>query len=116
MSVLPMARGGDSPSQEPSPSADLREMEEPALPDSEPTPLNSEPGLLPASGELPAKPSAETPTPSNRTSVSEGAQKGSRFDEIQSLAMGSRRAVYLRNRARRSTNAATRHSYLRAYY
>ncbi len=94
----------------------MREMEEPALPVSEPAPWNPEPGLLPESSELPARPSVERPAPLNRMPSSEESQKGNRFDEVRALAMGSRRAVYLRNRARRSSSSSSRRIYLRAYY
>jgi hypothetical protein len=104
------------PSSSPRPSAS--EMEEPALPTPEPAPSNPESDLLPQSDELPARPLSEPSSklPPDRTSPQEPLEKGGRFDEIRTLAMSDPRATYLLKRARRSSNSASRHVYLRAYY
>jgi hypothetical protein len=93
-------------------------MEEPALPVPDPGQSNPETGLLPESGELPARPPPEVPSKlSPEGSAPEAASKSSgRFDEIRSLAMNSPRAAYLLKRARHSSSSAARHLYFRAYY
>jgi hypothetical protein len=106
------------PSQWPSPGQDGGEMEEPALPTSEAAPSNPEPGLLPESGELPARPRVAAPAklPSTRISSGKAPAEGARFEIIHTLAMGNLRATRLLRRARQSSNPASRRSYLRAYY
>jgi hypothetical protein len=116
IAALAPAAGEDALSPLPSPSPSSNAVEEPALPLLEEVPSNSGPGLLPESGELPALPPAGTPeklssTPRQKMSGEEG-----RFDEIRSLAMNNPRAAYLLKRARSSSNAASRRTYLRAYY
>ncbi len=93
-------------------------MEEPALPTPEATPGDTGPILLPQSNELPANPAAEQPTRAsiNRASTKPSAKETVRFDEIQSVAMSNPRAAYLLKRARNSSSAAARRTYLRAYY
>ena len=93
-------------------------MEEPALPVPDSGQSNPETGLLPESGELPARLPPEVPSKlSPEGAAPEAASKGSgRFDEIRSLAMNSPRPAYLLKRARHSSNSAARHLYLRAYY
>jgi hypothetical protein len=115
---LAMARAEDSPLQSPSPGPNTSEMEEPALPTPEAVPSNPEPDLLPESGELPARPPTEAPPKQSPDQAlpREAWQKEGRFDEIRSLAMSDPRAAYLLKRARRSSNSASRHVYLRAYY
>ncbi len=81
-------------------------------------PSNPEPDLLPESGELPARLPPELPSklsPDGASPQSASKNEG-RFDEIRSLAMSSPRAAYLLKRARHSSNSASRHLYLRAYY
>jgi hypothetical protein len=93
-------------------------MEEPALPAPEAVPSNPDPDLLPPSGELPARPPSEPPSKLSpgRGSRQEPLDQAGRFDEIRALAMSDRRAAYLLKRARHSSNSASRHVYLRAYY
>jgi hypothetical protein len=106
-----------SPSQSPSAVPSTGEMEEPALPTSEGTPSNSEPSLLPESGELPA-PSTKVPANFSSTPASSHrlTEIDERFERIRSLAMSNPRANYLLKRARNSSNSASRRTYLRAYY
>jgi hypothetical protein len=115
---LATASAEDSPLPSPSPNASTREMEEPALPLPDPGQSNPDAGLLPESGELPAHLPPEVPSKVSPEGASpRAASKNSgRFDEIRSLAMNSPRAAYLLKRARRSSNSAARHLYLRAYY
>lgn len=115
MAVLVAASAGDMPSLPVSPSGSTGEMEEPALPAPDSSPLNPESGLLPESGELPAVPPAEAPSKfsSKRAPTLE---KEERFDTVRSLAMGNRRAISLLKRARQSSSSASRRTYLRAYY
>ena len=103
----------DSPLPSPSPSASTSEMDEPALPVPDAGQSNPEPGLLPESGELPARLPPEVPS---KLSPEVASKNSGRFDEIRSLAMRSPRAAYLLKRARHSSNSAARHLYLRAYY
>ena len=108
----------DSPLPSPSPSPSTGEMEEPALPVPDAGQSNTEPDLLPESGELPARLPPEKPSklsPDGASPVAASKNAG-RFDEIRSLAMSSPRAAYLLKRARHSSNSAARHLYLRAYY
>ncbi len=115
---LATAGAEDLPLPASSPRPNASEMEEPALPAPEAVPSNPEPDLLPPSGELPARPPSE---PSSRLSPGRGSRreplgKAGRFDEIRTLAMNDTRAAYLLKRARHSSNSASRHVYLRAYY
>jgi hypothetical protein len=120
--ILMIALGGsiagDVPGPSPSPALSTNEMEEPPLPSSETAPSNLVPSLLPESGELPARPPTGSPEKgsSTRASVREAIEKGSRFEEIRSLAMNSPRAARLLKSARHSSNSASRRTYLRAYY
>lgn len=104
------------PSASPRPSAS--EMEEPALPVPEAGPSNPEPALLPQSDELPARPPSgpRSKLSPDRASLQQPLEKAGRFDEVRTLAMSDRRAAYLLKRARQSSNSASRHVYLRAYY
>jgi hypothetical protein len=108
----------EAPSQRPAPVQDGDEMDEPALPTSEAAPSNPEPGLLPGSGELLARPPVvESPKPLSTGTLTRGAPaEAARFEAIHNLAMGDLRATRLLRRARQSSNAASRRSYLRAYY
>jgi hypothetical protein len=118
MAALAVANAEDSPSKSPSPSPNTSETEEPALPTSEAVPSNTEPDLLPESGQLPASPPAGAP--SNLSSTLESTRHefptDGRFDEIRSLAMSNPRAAYLLKRATDSSTSASRRIYLRAYY
>jgi hypothetical protein len=108
----------DSPLPSPSPSAGTTEVEEPALPVPDVGQSNPEPDLLPGSGELPARLPPELASklsPAGASPKSASKNEG-RFDEIRSVAMSSPRAAYLLKCARRSSNSAARHLYLRAYY
>jgi hypothetical protein len=118
MAGLATASARDLPSPAPSPRPSASEMEEPALPATEADPSNPEPDLLPQTGELPAQPPSEPPSKLSPSLASpqEPLEKAGRFDEIRTLAMSDRRAAYLLKRARNSTNSASRHAYLRAYY
>jgi hypothetical protein len=118
MTALGVANAGDSPWQSPSPGLSTNEMEEPPLPTSETAPSNLAPGLLPESGELPARPPMGLPgkMSSTRASARQAVEKDSRFEEIRSLAMNSHRAARLLKSARHSSNSASRRIYLRAYY
>jgi hypothetical protein len=118
MTALGVANAGDVPGPSPSPALSTNEMEEPPLPSSETTPSNLAPGLLPESGELPARPPTGSPEKgsSTRASAREAIEKDSRFEEIRSLAMNSPRAARLLKSARHSSNSASRRTYLRAYY
>jgi hypothetical protein len=116
--ALVIAKAEDAPSQSPSPGPSTGEIEEPALPAPEAAPSDTETGLLPESGELPDRPSAQPPgnsTPSH-TSQRHAFEKDGRFDKIRSLAVSNPRAASLLRRARHSSNSASRRSYLRAYY
>jgi hypothetical protein len=108
----------DLPSQRLSPGQDGEEMDEPALPTSEAAPSDPELGLLPESGELPARPSVAVPStlPSARISSGTARAEGARFEVIHTLAMGDLHATRFLRRARQSSNPASRRSYLRAYY
>jgi hypothetical protein len=118
VTALGVAGAEVSPSQSPSAVPSTGEMEEPALPTSEGNPSNSEPSLLPESGQLPAGPSAKVPAKFSSTQASPKrlAEIDERFDRIRSLAMSNPRANYLLKRARNSSNSASRRTYLRAYY
>jgi hypothetical protein len=118
MTASGVATAGDSPGPSASPGLSTNEMEEPALPSSEAVPSNLAPGLLPESGELPARPPTKSPgkMSSTRASAREAVEKDSRFEEIRSLAMNSPRAARLLKSARHSSNSASRRNYLRAYY
>ena len=93
-------------------------MDEPALPTSEAAPSNPEPGLLPGSDELPARPLVvESPKRPSTGTVTRGAPaEAARFEAIHNLAVGDLRATRLLRRAKQSSNPASRRSYLRAYY
>jgi hypothetical protein len=114
-----MAEAQDSdPKSSPSPARASSELPEPALPTPEATPGDAGPMLLPESNVLPANPGAEQQT---RASINEASTRPStaetaRFDEVQSMAMSNPRAAYLLKRARNSSSAAARRTYLRAYY
>jgi Arc/MetJ family transcription regulator len=112
------AAAEDTLSPLPSPSPSNNAVEEPALPLLEEVPSNSGPGLLPESGELPALPPAGTPEKLSSTRAPRQKMSGEeeRFDEIRSLAMNNPRAAYLLKRARSSSSAVSRRTYLRAYY
>jgi hypothetical protein len=118
MASLATASAEDLPVPSPSPKPSANEMEEPALPAPEAAPSNPEPDLLPQSGELPARPPSEPPSKvsPDRASAQEPLEKAGRFDEVRTLAMSDPRAAYLLKRARHSSNSASRHVYLRAYY
>jgi hypothetical protein len=115
---LTMVSAEDLPLPSPSPRPGTSEMEEPALPTPDAGPSNPEAGLLPETGELPALPTPETPSKLSpgRTSPQAASENPGRLDEIRSLAMSSPRAIYLMKRARHSSNSASRHLFLRAYY
>ncbi len=116
IAALAVANAEDS--QSPSPGTGTSETEEPALPTSESGPSNSEPGLLPESGELPARPPAGLPgklSPAQASSR-QVLEKDDRFEQIRSLAMSDSRAAHLLRRAKHSSNSASRRTYLRAYY
>jgi hypothetical protein len=108
----------EMPPQRPSPGQDGSEMDEPALPTSEAAPSNPEAGLLPESGELPARLPAVVPpkSPSAGMSTGKAPAEAARFEVIHALAMGDLHATRLLRRARQSSNLASRRSYLRAYY
>jgi hypothetical protein len=118
IAALAVASAENTPSKSPSPSPNTSETEEPALPTSEAVPSNDEPGLLPESGELPARPPAGAPSNLSSTPESPTPEFSNerRFDEIRSLAMSNPRAAYLLKRARDSSHPASRRAYLRAYY
>jgi hypothetical protein len=114
-----MSEAQDSdPKSSPTPDPTLSEVQEPALPTPEATPEDAGPALLPESNELPANPGAKQPIRAsiNRVSTKPSAKETDRFDEIQSMAMSNPRAAYLLKRARNSSSAAARRTYLRAYY
>jgi hypothetical protein len=114
MAALAVVKGEDLPLPTVSPALSAGEMEEPALPVSEPDPTNPGPGLLPETGELPSRPPDKAPaklSSTQRTLNTEG-----QFDTVRSLAMENRHATYLLKRARQSSNSASRRRYLRAYY
>jgi hypothetical protein len=115
---LATASAEDLPLPAASPRPSASEMEEPALPEPEAAPSNPEPDLLPQSDELPVRPPSGPPLKLSPgvASPQEPLEKGGRFDEIRTLAMSDRRAAYLLKRARHSSNSASRHVYLRAYY
>jgi hypothetical protein len=108
----------EMPSQRPAPGQDASEMDEPALPTSEAAPSNPEAGLLPESGELPARLPAVAPpkSPSMALSTGKTPAEAARFEAIRALAVGDLHATRLLRRARQSSNLASRRSYLRAYY
>jgi len=118
MAALAVAHGEDLPSQVLSQASSAGEIEEPALPGAEADPTNPGPGLLPESGELPSRPSPETPAKlsSSRGPTQLALEKNGRFEVVRALAMVNRHAAYLLKRARQSSNAAARRTYLRAYY
>jgi hypothetical protein len=118
MATLAVVNGEDLASQRLSPAGNAGEIEEPPLPTTEAVPSNPEPGLLPESGELPTRPRAVAPPKVSSTGVQarQGSAKRDRFEAVQSLAMGDRRAAYLLKRAERSSNPSSRRIYLRAYY
>ena len=114
-----MSEAQDSdPKSSPTPDPTSSEMQEPALPTPETTPEDAGPALLPESNELPANPGAKQPIKAsiNRVSTKPSTRETDRFDEVQSKAMSNPRAAYLLKRARNSSSAAARRSYLRAYY
>lgn len=114
-----MAEAEDlEPKSSPTPDPASSELQEPALPTPEAPSGDAGPMLLPESNELPANPGAEQPTRAsiNRASTKFSPRETARFDEVQSLAMSNPRAAYLLKRARNSSSAAARRTYLRAYY
>ena len=114
-----MSEAQDSdPKSSPTPDPTSSEMQEPALPTPETTPEDAGPALLPESNELPASPGAKQPIKAsiNRVSTKPSTRETDRFDEVHSLAMSNPRAAYLLKRARNSSSAAARRTYLRAYY
>jgi hypothetical protein len=115
---LAAVHGEDLPSQVLSQASSAGEIEEPALPGAEADPTNPGPGLLPETGELPSRPSRETPArlPSSRGPTQRALEKNGRFEVVRALAMANRHATYLLRRARQSSSAAARRTYLRAYY
>src|ERR1700759_2882305 len=100
------------PSQPPSPGQDGSEMDEPALPTSEAAPSNPEGGLLPESGELPARPPVVAPlsSPSMGMSTGKAPAEAARFEVVHALAVGDLDAARLLRRARLSSNSAARRS------
>jgi hypothetical protein len=106
------------PKSSPTPDPTSSEMQEPALPTPEAAPRDAGPALLPESNELPANPGAKQPIKAsvNRVSTKPSAIETDRFNEVQSRAMSNPRAAYLLKRARNSSSAAARRTYLRAYY
>jgi hypothetical protein len=118
IAALAAANADDTHERSPSANEGTSEMEEPALPTPEIVPSNPGPGLLPESGELPAGRPTETPATTSTTGTSRGQvpKKEGRFEEIRSLAMSNPRAAYLLKRARSSSSAVARRTYLRAYY
>ena len=94
------------------------EMEEPALPTPEAAPGDGGSTVLPESDELLAHPRGEQPVRASSQRVSTQPSSGdeARFDEIRSKAMSNPRAAYLLKRARTSSSAAARRTYLREYY
>src|SRR5258707_1061805 len=97
MAALAVVKGEDLPSQTVSPALSTGEMEEPALPASEPDPANPGPGLLPETGELPSRPPANAPAKSSsmHSSTQRTLNKEGQFDTVRSLAMENRHAAYL---------------------
>jgi hypothetical protein len=116
MAALAVVRGEDLPSQVQASSAS--EIEEPALPRAEADPTNPGPGLLPETGELPSRPLPGTRAKlsSSRVPTQRVLEKNGRFEAVRALAMVNRHAAYLLKRAKQSSNAAARRTYLRAYY
>jgi hypothetical protein len=117
LTVVAMAKAEDSQSQ-PTPTPNPAEIEEPALPTPEATPGDGGPTVLPESDELPVHPRAEQPARASSERVSTRPSSGddSHFDEIRSKAMSNPRAAYLLKRAKTSSSAAARRTYLREYY
>jgi hypothetical protein len=114
-----MSEAQDSdPKSSPTPDPTSSEVQEPALPTPEATPEDAGPALLPESNELPANPGANQPIKASisRVSTKASARETDRFDEVQSKAMSNPRAAYLLKRARNSSSAAARRTYLRLYY
>src|ERR1700692_4951601 len=115
MALLAVANAEDLPSPPLSPSQSTGEVEEPALRGSESSPSDPEPGLLPESGELPARP-APAKLLSTAAPRRQALEKEGRFEAVRSLAMDNRRAISLLRRARQSSSSISRRTYLRAYY
>src|SRR3974390_1960092 len=114
--AVSMTKGENSePQPSPSPSTNSIEVEEPALPTPEASPGEAGPTLLPESNELPANPGPQESTRAsiNRASTKPSARETARFDEVQSMAMSNPHAAYLLKRARNSSSAAARRTYLR---
>ena len=118
MAALAVVHGEDLPSQVLSQASSAGEIEEPALPGAEADPTNPGPGLLPETGELPSRPSSKTSAKlsSSRGPTQRALEKNGRFEVVRALAMVNRHAAYLLRRAKQSSNAAARRTYLRAYY
>jgi hypothetical protein len=118
MAALTVGHGEDLPAQVLSQSSSAGEIEEPALPGAEADPTNPGPGLLPETGELPSRVSPETPAKlsSSRGPTQRALEKNGRFEVVRALAMENRHSAYLLRRAKQSSNAAARRTYLRAYY
>ena len=115
--VVATAEAEDSQPQ-PTPVPNPAEMEEPALPTPEVTPGDGGPTVLPESDELPAHPRTEQPAraSSERVSARPSSEDEVHFDEIRSKAMSDPRAAHLLKRAKTSSSAAVRRTYLREYY
>jgi hypothetical protein len=114
-----MSEAQDSdPKSSPTPDPTSSEVQEPALPTPEATPEDAGPALLPESNELPANPGTKRPITAsiNRVSTKPSTRETDRFGEVQSMAMSNPRAAYLLKRARNSSSAAARRTYLRAFY
>jgi len=115
--VVARAQAEDSQPQ-PTPVSNPAEMEEPALPTPEATPGDGGPTVLPESDELLARPRGEQPAKASLERLSTRPSSGdeARLDEIRSKAKSNPRAAYLLKRARTSSSATARRSYLREYY
>src|SRR5262245_18012972 len=109
----------DGPAEvQPVPEAQKSQIDEPALPTPERNPVTSNPRLLPESSELPEH-VPTGPTTSRRTTTTatnENIGENSHLEAIRLQAMNDSHAAYLLKRATHSSRAATRRSYMRAYY
>jgi hypothetical protein len=107
-----------TPESSPIPGLAPGKIEEPTLPTPDAGPEDAGPTLLPESDELPVNPRAEQPTRASKdqASIKSSVSERNHFEEVQSMAMRSPRAAYLLKRARKSSSAAARRAYLRAYY
>jgi len=118
LGVLIVVATAEAEDSQPAPIPNAGEMEEPALPAPGVTPGDDGPTVLPESDELPAHPRAEQPAraSSERVSTKPSSEEEVHFDEIRSKAMSNPRAAYLLKRAKTSSSAAVRRTYLREYY